>query len=339
MAEITPTVKFDKPALPALWLDTSAVIKLTKIRKGESLQRIEIERGTRLRELIVHLVRAGKLLCPESDQEEEYAAERLDDDVHRMFTELSLGISLRHRQGILDEHIVKGMESYTKKSDTIHLPSSSYFHKDPVSELRERCEERFIVTVGPLKSPEMLKRRAKAKAEISQKWEQLRQELVAKGQTYEKQLELEMQGHWDALVELVRRFEADMLSGKVDMWSFMGAQGPLLYRSVWTDLGGQPPGWKGLDGFFRSPYFTELPLPFIRCRLGAELLTGNEPIQSGDSMDVELLSVALPVAHYVVTDRRMELRIKKLGLDTKCVVQVFSMATVDGLFGRLEKLK
>ena len=82
---MTPTVQYEKPALPTLWLDTSVVIKLTKIKKGEALQEIEVERGTRLRDLIFQLVHELKLLCPQSDQEEAYAAERLDKDVHGMF--------------------------------------------------------------------------------------------------------------------------------------------------------------------------------------------------------------------------------------------------------------
>ncbi len=62
------TVTLEKPALPTLWLDTSVVIKLTKIKRGEALQPIEVERGTRLQKFVFDLVGAGKLLCPESDQ-------------------------------------------------------------------------------------------------------------------------------------------------------------------------------------------------------------------------------------------------------------------------------
>ncbi|MGB7283683.1 MAG: hypothetical protein WBE13_15565 [Candidatus Acidiferrum sp.] len=53
----TPTVTCEKPALPTLWLDTSVVIKLAKIARGEALQAIEVQRGTRLRDLIFELVR------------------------------------------------------------------------------------------------------------------------------------------------------------------------------------------------------------------------------------------------------------------------------------------
>jgi hypothetical protein len=336
---MTPTVTCEKPLLPTLWLDTSVVIKLAKIKKGEALQKIEIERCNRLHDLVYRLVREAKLLCPESDQEEEYAAFRLDDDVHSMFARLSLGISLTHRQGILDNHIFKGMEAFVRGSDTILLPTRSYFHGDPVRQLHEACGKRFIVTVGPLKNSEMLQRRARAKEAISRDWENLRQRLVAEGQTYERQVDKEVYGHWSGTVELVKKFEANLIAGRHDFWDFMGASGALLYRTVWNELGGEPRDWVGLDGFFRSPCFSELPGPYIGARLCAALVTGNEAIKTGDAMDVDLLEIALPVAHYVLTDHRMALRIRELGLDTKCNAQVFSMQTIDGLFAELEKIQ
>ena len=53
---------------------------------------------------------------------------------------------------------------------------------------------------------------------------------------------------------------------------------------------------------------------------------------------VQLLSVALPASHFIVTDHRMELRIKRRGLDVRCGTDVYSMSTLDGLFAQLEKL-
>ncbi len=141
------------------------------------------------------------------------------------------------------------------------------------------------------------------------------------------------------MAEIQRKFETNMAAGHHDFWDFMAATGGLLYLTYWRELRGQPPGWEGVNGFFCSAHFSELPLPFISCRLSANLLTGNEPIAPGDPMDVELLSVALPLAHFVLADRRMELRIKQLGLDQKCGTLVYSMSTIDGLYAELEKIR
>src|SRR5450755_4382409 len=97
-----PKVVCEKPKLPTLWLDTSVIIKLTKVERGEKLQQVEIDRLTHLRTVVQDLVQAGKLIFPQSDQEEEYVAKRLDPEIHSDFLGLSLGINMKHRQDILD---------------------------------------------------------------------------------------------------------------------------------------------------------------------------------------------------------------------------------------------
>jgi hypothetical protein len=334
-----PKIIVEKAKLPTLWLDTSIIIKLAKITKGEALQQIEVERCKKLETLILELVSAGKLLCPQSDQEEEYAAERLEDEVHRKFVQVSFGISLRHRQGILDQMVITAMGSNIRAAEEIYLPSRYFFHGDPVRELEERRSERFHVFVGPNNNPEMIRRRAEAKAEINDQWESLRLELTSKGRKFEDQLGAELRGYWDGMEQLVRRFQSGISSRQASFWDFMGAQGPLMYRKIWNDLGGKPADWEGVREFFHSTHFNVLPIPDISCHLGADLLTGNESIASGDQMDIDLLSVALPIAHYVVADRRMVLRMKKHKLDEKYGAQIFSMSTIEDLFPLLEKLR
>jgi hypothetical protein len=50
------------------------VVKFTKIEWGEVLQDIEVQQRSHLRRAVSSLVRVGKLFCPESAQEQEYAA-------------------------------------------------------------------------------------------------------------------------------------------------------------------------------------------------------------------------------------------------------------------------
>jgi hypothetical protein len=114
-----PTVTVEKPHLPTLWLDTSVIIKFTKVERGERLEQIEVDRLTQLRTLIQELVPAGKLIFPQSDQEEEYAAKRLDPEIHRDFLGLSLGITMKHWQSIFDWQAQLGMEAYLQGAETI----------------------------------------------------------------------------------------------------------------------------------------------------------------------------------------------------------------------------
>jgi hypothetical protein len=139
-------------------------------------------------------------------------------------------------------------------------------------------------------------------------------------------------------MQMIRRFETNRIQGHPNFWDLSSVEDYFLYRAYWDKLGGKPPGFEGVHKFLCSPHFNELPLPFTGCRLGADLLTGPAEIVPSDSMDVDFLSVALPIAHYVLADKQMEKRIKRLGLDKRWNTKVYSMSSIDGLFAELEKL-
>jgi hypothetical protein len=338
--ESNPKVISNKPSLPTLWLDTSIVIKLTKIARGEALQAIEVKRLTQLQELIRELGGKGKLLCPEADQEEEYVAGRLDREVHGDFLVLSLGVRLRHRQGVFDYQAQLGMKAYLEQSTAITVPVLAYFHSDPVEELEEARQRSMLIGVNPFKDSEILARRSAAKVEVQKVWENLRQEFVALKRTYEEQLREEQRGYADAMAYKVEEFQQKVRSGIApDFWEFMGVEGFLMFLSYWKGLGGKLPGIEGVHRYFCSGYFNNLPVARIREQLGADLLTGNQPILAGDMMDVELLSIAVPVSHFVLTDKKMSERIKRRGIDKDWDAEVYSMSDIDSLFKKLETLR
>jgi hypothetical protein len=338
MADV-PEVTSEKPAIPTLWLDSSVIIKFTKAARGEGLQQIELDRLTRLRDLVQELVPAGKLICPKADQEEEYVAKRLDREIHREFLGLSLGINMRHRQGVSDWQAQLGMEAYVKRADTINISLYAYFYSDPVEELEKARQRNLVIGAHPIRDPEILAKREAANAEVFEAWERLRQEFVANRRTYEEQLQYEKCGYADAMVYKVEEWEKKIRAGIGDVSAFMDVQGYLMLRVCWRDFGGKPDGLKGLHTYFCSDYFNNLPTPRIGNQLGADLLTGNQTILSGDVMDVGLLSVAIPACHYVLTDRRMSDRIRRLGIDKDWHTEVYSMSDIDGLFERLERLR
>jgi hypothetical protein len=335
-----PKVNVEKPRLSTLWLDTSVIIKLTKVERGERLERVEVDRLTRLRTLVRELVPAGKLIFPQSDQEEEYVAKRLDPEIHRDFLGLSLGITMQHRQGIFDWQAQLGMEAYIKSSETITVGVDAFFHGDPVEELEQARQRDLVIGGHPIRLPELLARRQAANVQVLESWEQMRKEFVASGRTYEEQLEAEKCGYAESLAIKVEQWEKRLAAGGVaDYWAFADVEGFLMFRIIWKDLGGNPDGLEGLQKYFCSDYHNNLPTPKIGNQLGADLLTGNAVIKSGDVMDVGLLSVAIPACHFVVTDRRQCERIKRRGIDKEWGTSVHSMSDIDGLFEKLEKLR
>jgi hypothetical protein len=282
------------------------------------------------------LVKNGKLLCPEAGQQEEYEAERLDSEVFAEFSRLARGARMHHKVAIQDAQIYRAMEAFCSGREEIILPWRIYFHGDPFRAIEREKGRRLIVSVMDRRDSEMVVRRQAVKQDILRHTEKLREELVSKGQSFESQLKLELRALGDAMIRMFADFAAKLKTGMPDLWDFMGISGFLQYSNRWKELGEHP---GSLYEFLTSDYVTSLPMVKISSRLYADLVTGNQPILSGDSTDVELLSMAIPLAQFVLTDKKMENRIKRLGIDREWNAKVFSMSTVDGLFAELAALR
>lgn len=304
-----PRVISEKPPIPTLWVDTSVVIKLVRIRKGEKLSVLEVDRTLRLRELVLHLVSAGKLLCPTSDQEEEYEAKNLDSEIFAEFSRLSRGVRMNHRLLVQDAQVYCAMNDSCGGRREVILPWRIYFHEDPFRTIEGEKGRRFIVSVKtPVGSP-LISLRESVKESSVRGFEKIRQELRAKGQSYDDQLERELNAFGKTFPEYLVR---------------------------WQSLGNPP---RDLYKFMTSDYVRSLPAVKITAQLFADLVTGNQPIMTGDPGDVDLLSTAIPLAHFVLTDKRMERRIRRMGIDREWNTKVYSMSTADDLFAELENLQ
>jgi hypothetical protein len=326
-----------KPSLPTLWVDTAIGIKLAKLRKQELIQEIEKQRVVQLKETVVELGRGGKLLCPKGEQEFEYWGERLDDDISREFAQLSRGIQLLPRQSVQDSQMFIAMEAYVRRDSEVHLPSSIYFHRDPIMQLRKIAGQSAFASVHGL-PPTLLEMGKDARKEAYARSEELRCSNVAKGRTYAEQLLLEQRSFVVAIIHFAKSFRSRFVKGDFEPWELLTFYGYERYFSKWYSLTNKWADWEGLCAFLESGYFFDLPIVRIRCQLHAKLVTDKRPIEFGDSMDVNHLSVAIPMAHFVLTDRKMANRIISLGIDKDWNTAVYSEATIDKLFVALKDM-
>jgi hypothetical protein len=335
-SEQAPSVVSEKSPIPSLWLDTSVGIKLVKIKRGEKLNDVEIERGQRLRKVIVDLVREGKLLCPMSDQEEEYEAQRLDSEIFAEFSRLSRGVRMNHRLLVQDAQIYRAMNAFHRGRKELLIPWRIYFHDDPFRTMREAMGRKYIVSVTTPAGSPIVEQRRQLKKDTFQYMEQLRRELSAKRQPYEAQLKHELKAFGNGMARVLRDFWDRWHSRRPDFENMMAASGFLGYLRWWINLGGDP---RALYEFMVSEYVMSLPIVRISSQLSADLVTGNQPILSGDWADVNLLSTAIPLSHFVLTDKKMENRIKRLAIDREWKTKVFSMSTVEDLISELVALQ
>jgi hypothetical protein len=323
--------------LPTLWVDTAIGIKLAKLQKGEAIQALEKSRTEKLKKLVVELVRKCRLLCPEGDQEWEYCGERLEEGVSKEFGMLSRGIRVLPHQQVHDVQTFSAMRAYVAKEMQFEVPADIYFRSDPIEELKRITGQSVYVTAHGL-PPMLLQMNNETRSGMHTHSEQLRLKNVARGRKYEEQFAFEQRSFVDSMADFARSFKDKLASGKIEFWEYFASLGYEGYFRQWRRLTGKFADWEGLGTFFTSDYYYQLPAVRISSQLHAKLVTDDRPIEPGDSMDVKHLSMAVPLAHFVLTDRKMANRITELGIDREWNAKVFCESTIDGLFSELERI-
>ena len=319
--------------MPTLWLDTSVLIKLTKLAKGE----IQEPRLARLREVIVALVKAGKLAVVEAEQEEEFAFERLDWEIAAEIERLTRGVDLRTYFDVARSLALRGMETFAKGESELILGSEHFFARDPALVLAERHSSGVIAVASP-GTPVTNERRG-LHAEKAAAFETFRADNRKAGVTYEQQLAAELSGDRNGWLRACIKLNEGATRGEVpDPLTLLGFVTLTEYRDRWNILGGRPADLSGVFGYLDSEVYKALPTVRIGAQLWADILTGNEPLKAGDSGDVELLSVAIPACSFVLADNRQRLRVEQRNIAEPWGARVFSMNTVDQLIDALERL-
>ena len=88
-------INIEKSPIPLVWLDTSIIIKIAKLKSGERIDNLEKNRMQYLYNVIKTKTKKKKLLCPSADQNEEIEiGGRLEKECIEIQTELSLGIKM-----------------------------------------------------------------------------------------------------------------------------------------------------------------------------------------------------------------------------------------------------
>jgi hypothetical protein len=129
---------------------------------------------------------------------------------------------------------------------------------------------------------------------------------------------------------------------QVGFWDYMNVDGYANHLSMWTRFRG--PGGDlisdlgALYSFMRSPYYWELPIQDVSCRISTDLIVKHFPIKSGDSYDTQHLATAIPVAQYVVADKAMVDRCERLGIGKKWNTRLYSTRRLDDLCDELAEL-
>lgn len=331
------TVKIKKSDIPIIWLDTSIINSMTQWKnKMCKLDEIQEKRISKLYNLIYDNTRRGKLICPLAEQESEVWVERDKwfDTIHTF----SLGISTRTLQSIHDKQFIAFMNAYVKGEKEITLHYRDAFHSDPVQELKTILLKPFFVAIRRLIlfGADHQKRQKK---DLLSALDKARKENVDDKIRFKEQLEQEYLGDLRALITLQNQYFANLFgSNDNELNSFFGTIQLNKQLHIMKELTGKSLDYVGLTNFYKSAHYRAMPYINLSCNFFARIMTDNQPIRSGDVMDINHASTLMPYSNIFITDKAMSAFLKKRAFnklyDTK-VCYIGDSQIIDEFFSNL----
>lgn len=335
--DISPQFKIEKSPLPIVWIDTSIILNMTRLKHNlGSLSSVQKKRISWLYEQLYNLGRSGKILCPLAEQDLEVWAERDKwfDTIHS----LSLGIETLPEQGIHDSQLYATMKAYLKNESVVNLSYLDIFESDPVVEIREVLRSPFFVTVeGDIVFGSQYHKNKKI--ELLEKLNKQRERNVNTRISFRNQLQKERLGLIEALMISFGRYVRNIYDGKDDQVnSVFGVIELGKQLKVYEEISNEEYGLPGLLEFYKSKYYANMPITDLSSNIYAKMMTGKQAIKSGDIMDAKHIYTVMPYSDLFVTDKDKSVFLKRNKFDEKYntkICYIGDLDIIEGFFGKI----
>jgi len=330
-----------KSKIPIIWLDTSNIIKLTRLKNGIQLSSLEQKRCEKLYDIIYRKLHQRKLLCPTGDQFEEIEiGNGLVEECRELQSDLALGIRFMPRSHIKEIQMRQGMKAYINGDKEIAVSYKDVLYRDPVTALKEIKD--LYISVDFSHTKEEVNNNIKEKKQTNEQIETLRHDRVSKGITYDQQLKQELIGQLQAMDQAQKQFVNKIMAGAIPTSEDIFRLENLIFKPLqfWKKYSGEQENLEEFGKFFNSNFWQSMPKIDISSKLWAKITTSTTKVKSGDSMDIEQLASVIPYCNFVITDRKMKGRITNFGIDKTYHTKVFCMRdfTNESTFKELEAI-
>lgn len=330
-------IKIEKYSLPIIWLDTSIFINLGKIAAGRKFEEHVMKRLTVLKDTIIKKVKEHKLICAEADQEEEIELWKGQlKPIQTILSQLSQGVLMRHRKDIENFQIYRLMEAYLKQSAEVTLSTKEIFYDDPIKEIESHEYSPYIIRSVATPPKHLIDESIASKKRKREVLEKLRLSNVEKNISFEQQFLNEQNGHILSYVETLQKHLVNPDFIFED--NFFHLKPLFIHLSYWKLLTEKEADIEGFIAFLNSEYYKVMPVVTLECLIYADLLTGQKPIDDGDSMDVQQLSSVIPYSDFILTDASKRHLLKTRKVNKNWGTKIFSFDESEKLVAELETL-
>ncbi len=330
-----------------IYLDQSYLSNMAKARHGFMKDAREAIFWQSLFDDLKKAVLADRIACPESEFHgtEAMFDKRLERPLINVIDELSMGLTLRSWQDILEEQIIDAASEYLGKHNKAKEWWTIAFESDPNASVKSRMIDvnGTRISAHLFLPKELAERDRQMKLQFAAKEKELLKEYAAKPLNWEELLFESKKSTLDGImgntaIQSIK--EMAQSRSDLDHLSVRNIYSRLL--NLWNKLrqtGLNMDDNKMLQGFGFSRELFNISYVDIYGSIWAAIARayqGGEP-SKGDFYDVPILASVLPYCSVVTTDKSMkEMLVKILHFDDKYGARIFSATRQDRL--ALQKL-
>ena len=318
-----PEVKIIKNTLPIVYLDTNALIELSRYEKRYCTNE-HVDKIGELYNTLHKLMREKRVLCALGNQLEEMGTSRAREDA-RNFLFRFTNVELKTPSQVKNIQFKAGYQAFAENA-----PTTTFDAMGIVDRFLYVSNSSIEVHAVPLYSVEKTEELKLDKQSLAAKLNDAKSSKQI-ADNYDAQLEIELKADFQVFLYHLEHGN-DSLIGYTNMLDALG--------TVYSRVGFDPNNASNSDilevvnkhnHFLLSPYHHKLPYVWISSVLFAHVMQRQNKVLHSDHLDITWASAYLAFADYVVTDTAFCNLLNQSGLAESYGTKVYCFKTLNEL--------
>lgn len=326
---IQPKIENFKYITPTIYLDSCAIIELSRYEKGRCSDAHKKEIGL-LYDTLTSLIQNDSIFCPCGNQLIEVGS-TANRAPARDFLFRFTNSELLLPDCIYTKQLKIGYKAFKNQDLKIILNSKDAYKKVFFK------QSPFKVHVAPIFTCEKANILSSEKKHVADILNKMKSDGEIK-KNYGDQLKAELESEYVSFFSKALYSKKDSQKAFNDWLEEMEFFYKITETSPIVDNNGSTHEQLLYSLFLISPYHHYLPYVWIRANLWTHLMQRPNKIKHSDNLDIQWASAYLPYIDYAITDNDFCEILKKSGLAENYKVKVYSLSTLDKLLEELSKV-
>lgn len=323
-----PQIKIEKKPITTIYLDTCAMIELSRHEKGKCKIEHKQEIGE-LHDVLTALMCEKRILCPSGNQMQEMGMTE-ERKPARVFLHRFTNCELLHPDLVLTAQMQVGYCAFAKNNTTIELNMHTTFKENRYP------DSPIVIHVNSLYSPEKADELRREKNNVAAVLNEMKTKKMVRA-NFEEQLRAELEAEY---ISFLSALQEPMVSEKALM-RYLEETSRFCRITRFSPSQDSQQQFNHLAqyiSFLSSPYHHTLPYIWIRANLWARRMQQPDKIKQGDNLDTVWAAAYLPFVDYAVTDNAFCELLQTSGLAELYGTKVYSFKTLRNLLDDLSCL-